>query len=133
MHVLKCTDARAQEQWNLTIREFRMWLEQKRTDPIIITQLCSGLSKWRSQEQVPISSEDDALTIQQNLLGWNAVLEGCFHVSWAVAQQQYLNSLNSRQSGQKWQVAVCRRIWKIPWDTSETWNIIIYYNYIFLN
>jgi hypothetical protein len=64
---------------------------------------------------IPTSSEDD-LTMHQNSIGWNGMLEGGFSYAWAKAQQAYLEGLSSRRTGFKWQVEVCRRIWKIPWS-----------------
>ncbi len=115
-HVIMCKDTRAQAQWDFSLREFKTWLEQQQTDPVIVLRLINGLAKWRSQEQVVMLAGDDELTRQQNIVGWNGVIEGCFHASWAVAQQSYFSTSNSRRSGHKWQVAVCRRIWMIPWS-----------------
>ena len=51
---------------------------------------------------------------------WNAVLEGCLSLNWENAQQAYFKEQKS--TGLKWQVAMCRRIWMIPWAMWRHWN-----------
>ena len=63
-----------------------------------------------------MESANDDLTRQQNSVGWNGVLEGCFHRGWECVQHGYLNQMKSLRTGRKWQASVCRRIWLIPWE-----------------
>jgi hypothetical protein len=108
----------------MAIQEFRDWLVTQNTSPLIISQLCCGLNQWRETGQVTPLLEDNQLLIQQNMIGWNGVLEGCFSVSWADAQQAYYQQIQSKRTGSKWQVATCRRIWMIPWAMWEHRNSI---------
>ena len=91
LHVLRCQDPRSQLQWDTSVQEFRLWLEHHQTDPLIINRLCAGLNQWRDQGQVLMESANDDLTRQQNSVGWNGVLEGCFHRGWECVQQRYFN------------------------------------------
>jgi ribonuclease HI len=116
IHVLRCPDIRAQQQWDASMQEFREWLNKHHTDPALINQLCTGLTQWRLYGSVIPQSPEDNLIMHQNLIGWNGVLEGCFSVEWGKAQQKYFESKNSLRTGLKWQTSVCRRIWMIPWD-----------------
>jgi hypothetical protein len=108
----------------VAIQEFRDWLVTQNTSPLIISQFCCGLNQWRETGQVTPLLEDNQLLIQQNMIGWNGVLEGCFSVSWADAQQAYYQQIQSKRTGSKWQVATCRRIWMIPWAMWEHRNSI---------
>ena len=119
IHVLCCQDTRAQQQWESSMTEFRSWLAKYKTDPVISEQLCNGLQQWRQSGQVIQRTINESLIRHQNLIGWNAVLEGCLGEEWAKQQQKYFEINNSRRTGFKWQVAVCKRIWQIPWDM---WN-----------
>jgi hypothetical protein len=96
--------------------EFQSWLAKFNTDPFVSEQLCSGLNEWRRTGQVSRRTINDSLIQSQNIIGWNAVIEGCFSTEWAKRQQLYFEINQSRRTGFKWQVAVCRSIWQIPWD-----------------
>jgi hypothetical protein len=128
LHVLQCPDARAQQQWELAIQDFRDWLTNYPTDPDIINKICSGLVQWRQSGRVLPTSCEDVLTMHQNLIGWNGLLEGGFHSDWSTAQQAYFEVHSSRRTGFKWQVAVCRRIWQIPWSMWKHRNDIEHAN-----
>jgi hypothetical protein len=128
LHVLQCQDIRAQRQWTLSVQEFGSWLETQQTDPNIVAQLCHGLLQWQKHDQILPRSANDDLIRQQNVLGWNGVSEGCFHICWEHAQQNYFTNQNSRRSGRKWQAQVCRRIWMIPWSMWAQRNSIEHAN-----
>jgi hypothetical protein len=97
LHVLQCPDLRAQQSWEAA-------------------QLCEGLSQWRRHGWVIPTTNAEDLIIQKNLIGWNGVLEGGFSAAWATAQTSFFELNDSRRTGFKWQVAVCRRIWQFPWS-----------------
>jgi hypothetical protein len=126
-HVLQCQDERATKQWDSSLADLRKWLESKDTDPSIITALCSGLAQWQEQGQGLHRTFND-LNTHQNTIGWNGILEGCFSAQWEKIQGQYYRSRNSRKSGFKWQVELCKRIWKIPWDMWQHRNSVEHAN-----
>lgn len=108
--------------------DFRDWLTNYPTNPDIVNKICNGLSQWRQSGRViPTAAEDD-LTMQQNIIGWNGLLEGGFSSAWAKAQQVYFNKISSYRTGFKWQVEACRRIWKIPWSMWKHRNDIEHAN-----
>jgi hypothetical protein len=123
VHVMKCLSTEQQQVWSHAIREFKDWLENYPTDPAIIHSLIQGLEKWRTSSSDGIDYNDgDLLIAQQNNIGWNGVLEGCFGSHWRIQQSTYLQQCKSRQSGHRWMVATIRRIWKIPWELWKSRN-----------
>jgi hypothetical protein len=107
LHIICCRDARATQQWDMSVQDFKVWLTQYNTDPTIITHLCNGLNQWRERGQVIPDTASHHLTIQQNVIGWAGVHEGCFSISWAEAQSLYFQQNNSRRTGFRWQVETC--------------------------
>ncbi len=127
-HVLQCQDSRAQQQWDSSLAELRQWLIGKDTNPSIIEALCNGLNQWRQYGHVLDDAPPDSLISAQNNIGWNGVLEGCFSRKWEDHQDQHFRAKNSLRSGFKWQVAICRRIWQIPWDMWQHRNRVEHAN-----
>jgi hypothetical protein len=90
-------------------------MDTKDTDPVIIDELCNGLTQWYHQGWVT-ANVHDRLVPHQNIIGWNGIIEGCFSHKWEERQELYFQVKGSRRSGFKWQVELCKRIWQIPWD-----------------
>jgi hypothetical protein len=49
-------------------------------------------------------------------------LLGRLSTRWADAQQRYLETLNKRNSGRRWTIAILAKIWDISWDIWEHCN-----------
>jgi hypothetical protein len=126
-HVLMCQDTRAQQQWESSIDELKRWMKSKDTDPSIITELCDGLNTWRIYGNIPVEITDNFGT-SQHAIGWNGVVEGIFSTQWELRQHSYFQEKAYRRSGFKWQVELCKRIWRIPWDMWQHRNSVEHAN-----
>ena len=102
-------------------------METRDTDPSITDALCNGLNQWHQHGNVP-DTATDSLMSDQNIIGWNGVLEGCFSKKWEERQDQYFLANTSKRSGFKWQVELCKRIWQIPWDLWQHRNRVEHAN-----
>jgi hypothetical protein len=60
--------------------------------------------------------------LEQNSLGWYNFLLGRLLTRWADAQQRYLESIDKRNTGRRWTIAILAKIWDISWDIWEQRN-----------
>lgn len=114
-HVWSCRHAETQEIWNAAIQDLRSTLTSQKTDPSITYQLCSGLMRWYSGEDLRIT-DPRPLIIQQCDIGWDCFIEGIIGMHWGKQQQIYFQSINSRRSGLRWTIALIKKLWNIAWD-----------------
>ncbi len=127
LHVLKCQNSRALQQWNLSLATLKLWLEDHDTDADIIISLISGLQTWRNGDP-PLSTANSTLLQAQDIVGWDGILEGCFSLAWGNAQQQYWVRKDSQRKGHTWMVKTIRRVWLIAWELWQHRNEIEHAN-----
>ncbi len=119
VHVMTCQSEAQTNLWRQEVLAFREWLVTQSTDPDITNSLIQGLELWRVSPLEDLIDSDDLLINQQSAIGWNGLLEGCLGAHWRIRQDEYFKRCNSCRSGNRWMVALIRRIWKIPW---ALWN-----------
>jgi hypothetical protein len=54
--------------------------------------------------------------LQQDQIGWDCVIEGCFGTAWLEAQQQYLISISSKRNSLRWLTSLIHKLWDVAWD-----------------
>jgi hypothetical protein len=100
-----------------TLTQLRTWLEEQYTDPNLIEVLLTYLDSWRNDLPfIPPAADLIELVNSQTAIGWNGPFEGWFSVHWSVAQQDYLSSIRSRQSGRRWLISLIKKLWDVSWD-----------------
>jgi hypothetical protein len=124
-HILKCPHE-ARKQWRATLlRTLHSTCKDRRTDPQIQHILHTAVSRWLEhtdpRRRFHLNPEDfptayRRLIRQQNLIGWEQLIQGRFSTEWSTVQDNfYARQLNCRQNkirtGQRWQVAIIRVIW----------------------
>lgn len=80
-----------------------------------------NLLLWQNTPSFQASEDTEFLT-QQNQIGWDHILEGCFAAKWVEHQQQFYASINSKRSGLRWLIAIIKKLWDVAWDLWECWN-----------
>jgi hypothetical protein len=129
-HVWKCQDPRALAVWEQSIANLKVWLQEQRTQPGIITVLCAKLLAWQqgSTEDIPVETFHDlpAVVHRQDQIGWQSLLEGRPSLGWSEVQQRYLEWLGSRKSGLRWLTALIHKLWDIAWDMWDHRNRVLH-------
>jgi hypothetical protein len=130
-HVWRCPAPSVTPVWDQTLGRLRRWMESVETQPGICDAICSYLSAWRTDAQVPSSQQFTYLGLPaaidaQSRIGWQALLEGCLVCEWAAVQQSYYTWIGSRRTGRRWVSLLIRKLWDTAWDLWEHRNGIVH-------
>ena len=116
-HVLCCKHEDATSIWTTGLEDIRMWMQQHHCVPDLDFAVCTRLAQWRSNTTLTslhgLSDEILSLIDEVDNLGWRNFCFGLIPKSWSNAQEQYLRSINRKQSGVSWMSQLLRRLWKI--------------------
>ena len=82
MHVLKCQDPRAKEQWTKLLEKLEKWMKQSDTSPPLQRGILTGLKRWNESTPSPgpwtgegLRSLREALESQEHI-GWDNFVRG---------------------------------------------------------
>ena len=83
--------------------------------------IIKGLQSWRNSSPPPdpLSVESEPLRqamIDQDLIGWNNMINGFFSKQWRLIQTTHLREIGSRKSPILWISRFQKRIWLILWS-----------------
>lgn len=128
-HMLTCCHISASKKWTESLREFKTHLENFETNPKIIPKIIKQLRHWRRNpsgtplEPLIINNWEVCHYIQhQNHIGWENFLRGRCSLLWEQNQQLYLESIQSKCTGNTWMRKVIKSCWKIMWDLQDVQN-----------
>ena len=127
IHIIQCPDTSATALWNSRLTEFKYWLIEMYTTPILAQNICNRLQQWRSNSEFPIlpgslTPPIRAAIRDQDSLGWDKFLLGFWSNQWEGAQERYLQSIQSKITIKRWITAIIRKLWDIVWDMWEHRN-----------
>ena len=106
-HIWLCKHPESITVWRESIETLRSWLIAQQTHPSITAIICSRLLEWKTG--IPYSPLDSsflglrATVALQDLVGWQAFLEGCPVLGWQETQQRFYNWIGSRRTGARYQ------------------------------
>jgi hypothetical protein len=63
---------------------------------------------------------------QQKSMGWNLMLEGWLAAKWELEQQAYYTLIKSRQSWNRWLIAIIKKLWQVAWDLWDHRNKVLH-------
>jgi hypothetical protein len=128
-HVLTCNGTGAAVAFALALQKLETHMRTISTAPEIQQIILRRLVHWRKHQHrhIPDVSSSDVLGVHaavrdQDVIGWYNVLLGRLSKRWADAQQRYLETLNKRNTGRRWTIAILAKIWDISWDMWEQRN-----------
>jgi len=122
-HVWRCPEPSAQDVWAAALLRLKTHLETNQTAPALIQDIIHGLTAWGKAEP---GAQTDGPSVAQNLLGWQAMLEGLISVEWREAQAKYLEATKSRRSPARWTASLIVKLWEVAWDMWEHRNGILH-------
>jgi hypothetical protein len=129
VHVLTCQDPGAGTTFTLALQNLDTHMRSIFTAPEIRQAILKSINHWRRHQH--FSSRPTPLqdlfgvceaVLEQNLRGWYNFLLGRLSTRWANAQQRYLESIEKRNSGRRWTIAILSKIWDISWNMWEQRN-----------
>jgi hypothetical protein len=120
------------------VQKLEVGLCDKFTAPRIKTALTTRIRQWcqhsngQTTDQAtifPYSRHNDefgtkAAVAEQDKIGWYNLLLGRLSKKWTDAQQKYLKSIDKRNTGKRWTIAIISKLWDIAWDMWEHRNHI---------
>jgi thiamine phosphate synthase YjbQ (UPF0047 family) len=126
-HVLLCQAPNAQRQWDATITTLDVWFKKALTLPDVHKAKISRLQSWRNQDKVwPAPSYNwpgvNDLILLQDLVGWQAFLEGRVLQAWAAKPQDYYDWLERRNTSKRWITTLIKKLWEISWSMWKQLN-----------
>ena len=130
-HIWLCKNPESITVWKESIETLRSWLIAQQTHPSFTAIICSRLLEWKTGI-IPYSPLDSsflglrATVILQDLVGWQAFLEGCPVLGWQETQQQFYSWIGSCRTGARWLSQVIRKAWDVAWVQWEHRNVILH-------
>jgi hypothetical protein len=127
VHVIQCTDARADACWQLQLQKLHQWMTEQGTHPDLALAILTHLRDWRLQRPTtPLSVPDDVLEVMSNQdqIGWWSFLLGRVHHSFADIQTNYYQSQGSQRTGRPWLTSLIKQVWEVSFAMWEHRNSI---------
>jgi len=95
--------------------------------PTIATSTTSGLHQWHDG-QPPSSTfyNMESVAYEQNLLGWNLLLEGAISTRWQGEQDLFYKTCKSWRSSRQWMMELIHRLVATAWDMWHHCNAVLH-------
>ena len=123
VHVWACPAASAVAVWEESIERLNLWMQQTNTLPLLREFLCRQLLRWKRGEDLQVDCSCPPLLLQaiqeQDMIGWDAFLEGRVSKLWAVVQHEHYTASGKRNTGQRWLSLLIRKLLDVAWDQWE--------------
>ena len=121
LHVLKCPDERAKEQWQNSLGILELHLERLDTPRIIITTIIEQLHAWRDPHYRMQGAQHAVLVETQTFIGWQNLLFGRLTPQW---QQIYSLTHPSEKDvkSKRWVSQLIKKLLDVAWDMWEHRN-----------
>jgi hypothetical protein len=129
IHLLRCRDERALEQWDLSMEQLKKGMNATETSPKIFTAVVNRLTAWHNNVQpAPIDFVGHpnllAAILEQDDIGWHPFLLGMISQKFAAVQATYYLRTGKKKTGLRWLVALIKKLWDISWDMWQQRNDI---------
>ena len=129
-HVWSCQDPGAIAQMETSVQKLNLQLGRIYTSPVVIHVICRRLREWKrgvpfSQVNTTHPFVEEALR-EQDLMGWDAFLEGSISQAWRQAQEYYLAFTKSPRTSKRWTSALIQKVFEVTWDQWEHRNGILH-------
>lgn len=122
-HVLQCPHQEAATTWHRVIHEVKDWILMNHGGQEMADYITASLHAWRYNLPYPPHNVENRYLrqaiLQQDLIGWEGLLNGFLAKGWRTYIQSKLDDIGSQRSSILWMVNLQRRLWEIPW---EMWN-----------
>ena len=129
-HVNSCKDPRAIDHMEKSVATLTVQLGRLYTSPVVIKERGRRLTEWK--RGIPFSQVSskhpflqDALR-EQDLMGWDAFLDGSISQSWRYAQEYYLEFTKSPKTSKRWVSSLIQKVFEVAWDQWEHRNGILH-------
>ena len=113
-----------------SVATLKLQLGRIYTSPVVINVIGRRLMEWK--RGVPFSQVNtthpfvtEALR-EQDLMGWDAFLEGSISKAWRQAQEYYLAFSKSPRTSKRWTSALIQKVFEVAWDQWEHRNGILH-------
>jgi len=91
------------------------WLQVQNTNLEIWNELVSGLQQWQNNDSTKTALQTTEAQEQQ-LLGWEMMMEGIISCQWRETQVAYWKTYKSQKSSKRWKTALIQKLLQIAWD-----------------
>ena len=115
-HVLKCSSFAASEIWEESINALEASLADNHTPQETIHMIAGQLHNWRKKNDTAQSCITPSLTkavLAQDLIGWQAFMEGCLSVEWRYHASTFLPK---KHSPRRWTALLVDKLWLVAFD-----------------
>ena len=129
-HLWSCQDPGVIAQMETFVQKLNLQLGRFYTSPVVINVICRRLREWKrgvpfSQVNTTHPCVEEALR-EQDLMGWDAVLEGSISQAWRQAQEYYLVFTKSPMTSKRWTSALIQKVFEVAWGQWEHRNGILH-------
>ena len=129
-HVSSCKVPRAISQMETSVTNFKVQLGRIYTSPAVINVISRRLMEWKRGELFSqIQSTHPYVNValrEQDLMGWDAFLEGSISQEWRQAQEYFLAFSKSKKTSKRWASALIQKVFDVAWDQWEHRNGILH-------
>ena len=130
-HVVECKGTGADVTFALTVQKLDIGLTGLDTAPYLQKAILKRVQQWRKfgDRDLPRFTDYDRWGTQhavaeQDRIGWYQFFLGRLGKKWSDAQQRYIDSLNQKNTGRRWTIAIIQKAIDMAWDMWEQRNDI---------
>jgi hypothetical protein len=130
-HVVECKGTGAEVTFALAIKKLDERMTTLETAPYIQKAILKRVHQWRKygDRALPRFTDYDRWGTQhaveeQDKIGWYQFILGRFGRKWSDAQQRYIDSLQKKNTGRRWTIALIQKAIDVAWDMWEQRNDI---------
>jgi len=124
-HITQCQQDLAAEIWDLAFKKLKQWFQVSNTWHKVADAILWCLSQWHG---TALASDCPILhsVLDQELLGWDWLLDGWVVQSWTEYQEHCWALVWSHCSGKCWVAELIKKLWNVSWDMWAHWNGILH-------
>jgi len=118
-HICRCPHPASRKIMGRSIQKLSNWLESVNTEQNLHAELISIISMWTSSSKIPDTSL--VLPISNQIsIGWNHLMQGRIHRSFASYMDSHFRAINSKMKGLTWVSIFIQKIWTYLFN--EQWE-----------
>ena len=128
-HIVQCTSPGAQEVFDASMLKVTKWL-QTSTSPdmqeAIVEMAQAYRRRRRPRAEAKWTRAVQRAVLQQNTVGTQAFMEGCWVEEWQYAHQGWLEKRRLDTCSRRWTIQLLRKMMLVSWDMWEARNGLVH-------
>jgi len=115
-HLTQCQAPGAIEQWTKALQSLDNWMQKSNTDPTLRNNIIKGLTRWNQNKDQNTREDRSKAAQEQDILGWDLVLEGAISKKWRIQQEAHWKMYKSWKSSKQWTTELLKWLMNTAWD-----------------